>query len=359
MTARERVLAAMRRTEPDLVPKYFEFSPAQVEALKPRAGTEDVEGYFRLDVRVVSPAAVRERPDVSRYHRDLPDGAEIDEWGVAWVDAGFYHFRGMIHPLREISSPREIENYPFPDLTADYRFQGYADAIADAHAAGLAVRADCTPLGGTVLWPAYKLRGMEALLADMMLAPEVAGTLLDRVTETVSALGVKLAGFDVDVLWIADDFGTQRGLLCSLELWREWFRPRLARVVAEAKRAKPGLLVAMHSDGAVQDLVPDLIEMGIDILNPVQPECMDPVALKREYGHHLAFWGTIGTQTTMPFGTPEQVRTHVRRMIETVGRGGGLLVAPTHVVEPEVPWENLIALVETVEQLGVYSPVRT
>ena len=97
-----------------------------------------------------------------------------------------------------------------------------------------------------------------------------------------------------------------------------------------------------------------MIEIGVTVLNPVQPECMDPVQLKTEYGDRLAFWGTIGTQTTMPFGTPEQVRAVVAERIETVGKGGGLLLAPTHVLEPEVPWRNVIAFVQAVEELGAY-----
>ena len=103
------------------------------------------------------------------------------------------------------------------------------------------------------------------------------------------------------------------------------------------------------------DIIPELIEIGVDVLNPVQPECVDPVALKEQYGDRLSFWGTIGTQTTMPVGTPEEVRENVRHMIETVGKGGGLLVAPTHLLEPEVPWENIEALIQAVKDYGTFA----
>ena len=109
-----------------------------------------------------------------------------------------------------------------------------------------------------------------------------------------------------------------------------------------------------HSDGNVAELIPDFIDVGIDILNPLQPECMDIEAIKREYGRDLAFWGAVGTQTTMPFGTPEEVERVVRRCIETIGRDGGFLIAPTHLVEPEVPWENIMAFVEAVDTYGRY-----
>jgi uroporphyrinogen decarboxylase len=114
------------------------------------------------------------------------------------------------------------------------------------------------------------------------------------------------------------------------------------------------VLVFYHTDGDAAAIVRDLIEIGVDILNPVQSECMDPTALKREFGHDLAFWGTLGTQSTLPFGTPADVRAEVKRRVETVGVGGGLLLAPTHMIEPEVPWENIVAAVEAVNEFGWY-----
>jgi uroporphyrinogen decarboxylase len=114
------------------------------------------------------------------------------------------------------------------------------------------------------------------------------------------------------------------------------------------------MLIFYHSDGNATAIVPDLIEIGVDILNPVQSECMDPGEMKRLYGDRLSFWGTIGTQTTLPFGTPDDVRREVKTRMETVGVGGGLVLAPTHMVEPDVPWENLVALVEAVHEYGVY-----
>lgn len=140
--------------------------------------------------------------------------------------------------------------------------------------------------------------------------------------------------------------------MMSPEMWREWLKPRWRSVVQGAKNINPDILAWYHSDGDIRPLIPDLIEIGFDILNPIQPECMDPAELKRQYGDRLAFWGCIGTQTTMPFGSPDDVREAVRWTIENVGHHGGLLVAPTHVLEPDVPWENVRALAEAVDQFG-------
>ena len=143
-------------------------------------------------------------------------------------------------------------------------------------------------------------------------------------------------------------------MIMSPDMWRKWIKPRFAEAIRIAKELKPDVLIFYHSDGHIEPVIPDLIEIGIDILNPVQPECMDPEKLKINYGDRLSFWGTVGTQITMPFGTPEEVKEVVRNRIETVGKRGGLLIAPTHMLEPEVPWENVIAFVEAVREFGVY-----
>ena len=181
-----------------------------------------------------------------------------------------------------------------------------------------------------------------------------AEALLDRVTDIGVQVAFRLCQAGVDVLLTGDDVGMQDRMVMSPETWKKWLKPRLARLFAAAKPANPETFILYHSDGYIEPIIPDLVEIGLDVLNPVQPECMDPGGLKRRYGQRLAFWGTVGIQTTMPFGTPEEVRQVVKRRIETVGHGGGLLIAPTHVLEPEVPWENIQALAEAVDEFGRY-----
>jgi uroporphyrinogen decarboxylase len=193
---------------------------------------------------------------------------------------------------------------------------------------------------------------MERLLLDFTDGNAFATTLLDRITERRIAQAQHYARCGADVIAYGDDVGTQRGMLMSVRMWRTWLKPRLARTITAAREVRPDVLVFYHSDGDVSAIIPDLIEIGVDILNPIQPECMDPVALKRTYGDRLSFWGTIGTQSTFPFGSPDDVRREVRARIETVGAGGGLFLAPTHVIEPEVPFENIVAFVETVKGEG-------
>jgi uroporphyrinogen decarboxylase len=187
---------------------------------------------------------------------------------------------------------------------------------------------------------------MERLLLDFADANPFAGALLDRITALREVQARRYAESGADVICMGDDVGTQRGMLMSVRMWRAWLKPRLARVIAAARSVRPDVLVFFHSDGDVTAIVEDLIETGVDILNPVQPECMDPVALRQRFGERLCLWGTIGTQSTFPFGSPDDVRREVRTRVETVGRNGGLFLAPTHMIEPEVPLANIVAFVE-------------
>jgi len=150
----------------------------------------------------------------------------------------------------------------------------------------------------------------------------------------------------VDALFLGDDIGMQRTTLMSEELYCTWLQPRLKQVIDAARAINPEVVVFYHSCGFVTPMIPHLIEAGIDVLNPVQPECMDFGEIHAMYGDRLSFHGTIGTQSTMPFGTPEDVRREVFKNLEIAGDKGGLFVGPTHMLEPEVPVENLVAYIQ-------------
>ena len=144
----------------------------------------------------------------------------------------------------------------------------------------------------------------------------------------------------------------QAQIMMSLPMYREWLKPRLARVIEAARAVKPDVLVFYHSCGYVEPFIEDLMDAGVDILNPVQPECMDFAEIHATYGDVLSFNGTLGTQSTLPFGTPEEVRAEVLRNLEIAGPEGGLFVTPTHMVEPEVPWANIEAYVRAVKEFS-------
>jgi uroporphyrinogen decarboxylase len=187
---------------------------------------------------------------------------------------------------------------------------------------------------------------MDLLMIDMAAEDEKAVFLLDKITDLACFRAARYAEAGTDILAMGDDLGMQRSIMMSREMYRTWLKPRLKRVIDAAKTIKPDIIIQYHSCGHVTPLVPELIEAGIDVLNPVQPECMDVEQILGEFGGQISFNGTIGTQTTMPFSTPQEVRARVRCNLQLAGRRGGLLCCPTHMLEPEVPWENIEAYVE-------------
>lgn len=356
MNSRERVVAAMRRQPTDRVPFDFTlgFSPCQLEQFRRRTGQDSPEDYFGADVRGVGIGPTRLQTDFSRYVRpdELPPNGYIDEWGEGHIpttsdDRYHSHLEGYVHPMRHLQTARDALDYPLPDIEAEYRYAHLPEEIRRIQARGLAVIAG---MACTIFEVAWHLRSMEALLMDFIDNHDFATALLDRITEKRVIQARRYAELKPDVIMFGDDVASQRGMLMSAPMWRRWLKPRLARVIAAAREANPDVIIFYHTDGDATEIVPDLIEIGVQALNPVQPECMDVYALKRQYGHTLSFWGLLGTQSVMPFGTPDEVCADVRRKIEGVGRGGGLLLAPTHMVEPEVPWENIVAFVETVKE---------
>jgi uroporphyrinogen decarboxylase len=341
----------MRRQRPDRVPKDLSLSPALWEELRRRGGGSAAE-HFRLEPRYVGIAPTRNARDFSKYLADVPGVDHHDEWGVGAIPAGFHHFERMAHPLRNATSPRDIAAYPWPDVLAPYRWRTVFDHVHRWQNRGFPVCAG--PPGacdGSLYETCWYLRGQEQLLIDFFDNPDLATALLDAVNNTMIECARRQTQAGIDILRLGDDVGSQRAMLMSPAMWRTWLKPRLARLIRAAKEVKPDLLVFFHSDGNIEPIIGDLIEVGVDILNPVQPECMDPATLKRQYGDRLSFWGTIGTQSTMPHGTPDEVRRVVKERIETVGPEG-LLLAPTHVLEPDVPWENVVAFAEAVEEYG-------
>ena len=353
MTPRERVLTALRRRVPDRVPKSFGWTPPVWALLQEKLGGTHPYDYFGVETRSVGPTPTREPGDFRRYFAglDLPPTLRVDEWGMGEIPEPEVHYTTYVYPLARAKGADELADYPWPDRLAEYRWTHVGAEVQALHGRGLAAEGamECT-----VFERAWYLRSMEELFADFAVNPAFAEALLDRITEISCGSAERFARADVDVLGLGDDISQQRGMLMSPATWRRWLKPRLARVIASARSIKPDIIVRYHSDGNPEAIIPELIEIGVDVLNPVQPECVDPAEVKLRFGDQLAFWGTIGTQTTMPFGTPEDVARVVRERIETVGVGGGLLLSPTHVLQPDVPWENIVAFFDAIERYGRY-----
>ncbi|MFI5386061.1 MAG: uroporphyrinogen decarboxylase family protein [Fimbriimonadales bacterium] len=352
MTPRERTRAVFQRKTPDRLPKEVKLTPPLLEELKRRTGADDPYEYFDLDVRevyIAQPAAI---PDFSAYYPDgvpplwNPAGWEVGEWGVGSTPSDAFHFIHIEHPMLHLESVEELERYPFPDYTPPERWRHLKGEVDTWHERGLFVVGF---MEWTIFEIAWHMRGMDNLFSDLLFNQPFARYLLDRITETRCFQAEKYAEAGVDLIKIGDDVGTQRGLLMSHPMYREWFWPGHAAVVASARKVRPDILVSYHSDGNCWDVIPDFIEAGVSVLNPVQPECLDLGAVKREFGKDLMFWGGIGTQTTMPFATAGEVYDTVKRTIDILGPSG-YFPSPTHVLEPEVPWANIEAYLRAVDE---------
>ena len=358
MTPRERLLTACRRGRPDRVPYSLSFTPQVQARFERETGATDMAEYFQLDYRSVGERPTRKATDFSSYYQDvaLPPGTTIDEWGVAETppagdDPSMAHFRHRLSPLRHATSVAEVEAFPFPDLDAAYRFEGMAEEVAAIKERGLAVMGG---LGFSTFDYSWLVRGIDNLMMDMLANPEMASAVMDRVVAILRGATEGYVRAGVDIMIWGEDVGTERAMMISPSTWRHWIKPRFRSMIAAAKAINPDVVIYYHSCGNIEPIIPDLIEIGVEVLNPIQPEAMDPARIKRLYGDRLAFWGGVSVQRTMPFGTPEQVRAEVKERIETLGRGGGYVIAPAHVLEPEVPWQNILAFVEAALEFGPY-----
>ena len=357
MTSREGVLSTLARRAIDRAPRllYEEaigYTPPVERLLREKCAPKTPRNYFDMDVTSV--ASEPSRLPRSRFGEWLgASGGEalasrqVDEWGVWWRTGTFHHFAQVESPLRGIQDLGRLREYPWPDLDQQYRFGGLDQRVAELHAQGLSVAA----FAGSVFEQSWYIRGLEDLMMDLVAAPEVAHYFFERTAALQQFAAEQFARAGVDIIITGDDVAGQQGLLMSAETWRKFLKPRLAATVQTVKRVNAESFVFYHSDGNIEPLIPELIEIGIDILNPIQPECMDPAAIKRRYGDRLSFWGTVSVQRTMPFGTPDEVRAEVQARIREVGRGGGLILAPAHVLGPETPWENIVAFFEAADEM--------
>ncbi len=383
MSSRERVLTALDHREPDRVPydfggtfvtsshhlayrrlrEYLGLSP-EVNVADIRLGLawtdRDVQDLLGADVGIVATRP----PDPASWQLEVREAGEYleltDEYGMGWRqprDGGLY-FDLFHSPLADVETPADVAAYPWPDPTDPHRFSNLrADCERVVFEEGRA--SACKGIIPGTLEVSLWMRGFERFFMDLVLDQALAGAILDK------ALEIKLRFWEtafgqigdiLDVIYDADDYGSQMAPLIAPDLWRKMIKPRISELYAFV-HANSRAKVFLHSDGAIKSLIPDLIEAGVDGLNPVQftAEGMDLAELKREFGREIAFWGGgVDTQKVLPRGTPEEVRAQVLRNVETLMPGGGYIFATVHNIQADVPPQNIVAMVEALREVGVY-----
>jgi uroporphyrinogen decarboxylase len=337
---------------------YASFTPESDKTVREYYGlnpetsiSEHFGMYTPVDVDMLPPADLK-TPDFSGYYKDIkmPDNAGIDgTFGMMVIPGSSHHFIRYINPLRNATKFEEIESFPYPSI-AGYTSSHMAGQVAKAHEQNKVTRCILCHMFSD----AWLFRGYENFLVDMYEHPEWCELMLDKIVERNLTKAVAAANAGVDYILTGDDFADQRSLLFSIETWRKFMKPRWAKVYAAAKKIKPDIQVFFHSDGNIEEIIPELIEIGVTILNPIQPECMNPAELKKKFGDKLVFEGAIGTQTTMPFDTSANVKKIVKELINTVGSDGAFIVCPSHTLEPEVPIANIDAFIKTMQEYGTF-----
>ena len=329
---RQIVLDAIAHRETWHIPHSILYQPSAGRTLAQFYGVDDVETVLGNAVEWIG-----DRLPVARLEELglLRDGEYIDDWGIHWFGVG--ETRGQVKspPLKEPT----LKGYQFPaHIGPEALAQMKAHAGRSAHLYRVAKL-------GAVWEQATFLRGMEDLLVDLILHPHFVHELLDGITDVLlTNLAIYRRELDVDAIWLSDDYGSQCGLLMSPTLWREFIRPRMRRICDAVHAA--GYPFVLHSDGAITSIIPDVVDMGVDILHPVQSECVNVVWVKRVFGPDLTIWGGYGSQGTLVFGTPRQVRREVDVLCDQLGVGGGFILSPGLSLQSEVPVENAAAFVD-------------
>ncbi|MBA7541807.1 hypothetical protein ES705_34123 [subsurface metagenome] len=348
LTPRENILKTLRREGFESVPVDFVLCDSQIAEFKKKFGHDDYQSYFGMCHRSFEMNVQRNYtfgPDL--FKREvLPESTVFDEYGIGHSkgSAAAFHMTRMHHPLKG-ADLNEVLDYSYPTVPENELLY-LTHKVNDLRSKGVASFAF---MQMTVWEASWYLRSMEELMIDMMMEDEKATVLLDLITQFAVSKAVTYAKAGVDILSLGDDIGTQNSIMIGVDLWEIWLKPRLAKVIEAAKHVNPDILIFYHSCGYIAPFIDQLIEIGVEILNPIQPECMSFKEVHGKYGDRLSFWGTLGTQELLPFGTKEEVFKTTLSRLEKCGEKGGLVIGPTHMVEPEVPWENLTAIIEGVE----------
>lgn len=351
MSPKERVLTAINIKKPDRVPLFVEVVPEVEQKLYNKYKLKGNELLTFLGNDIVNCAVGVADSWGKIYRREN----KVDEWGIGWktVKHKYGKYTEISYKPLENATFEDLKSYRIPDPEDEKR---YSEVIRLKEKFGdkYAVMVD---LSCTIFELSWYLRGMDNLLIDMLTNKNFLNLLMDKILEFYVPTAKKLARIGVDIIWIGDDVGMQTGMIMSPEMFRGFLKERYRLLIDEIKRTNKDVKVAFHSDGFITPIISDLIEVGVDILNPVQPKCMDPSEIKEKFGKDLCFMGTIDEQETLPFGTIDVLKKEILERITKVGYNGGLILGPTHNVQSDTSIEKVEVFFSYAKEVGKY-PIR-
>ena len=365
MNSKERVFHALKRDGlADRVPLQFDLSriltdhfsqkygipahytPSYYEDVTYRISANELRVAMGSDCVVVGASLPRRYIPPHDEHGNL-----INEFGMT-MRQGAVYMEVIKYPMANITEAAQVRDFLFPDPLADGRYDDAEETIRKYK--------NQTFIIGDMELTMYdmmqQLVGTEKLLVDIAEGAEYVEPLIDKCKDFALAVGKKLVSMGVDGIWAGDDFGAQNGMLISPRMWRRFFKERYRQVYSELKALNPEVIIMQHCDGAVAPILGDWAEVGLQVFNPVQPNVPghDPIDLKTKFGDRLSFWGAIDQQKLLPFGTPEEIEADVKSKIEILGKGGGYLVAPAHIIQGDTPPANVETFIAAVKKFGVY-----
>ncbi|MCL1887455.1 MAG: methyltransferase, partial [Kiritimatiellaeota bacterium] len=326
---KQRVLAALSHREPDRVPRFIWLGGEVKKRLCEKHGVPPLD----LDLKIGNDILQTWVSINGEMERDAPQGAEFtDAFGITWRRDGAYNMV-VKHPLRGFDAD-QLRAYQPPDPRAPERF-AHLEFLLRNYGRGHFIGAD---VSSTLFDPACHLRHMEDFMMDLASGGEEAEILLDKLAEFAIALSRECVARGADWIWLGDDLGSQKGMLMSPEMWRQWFKPRMKKIIAAIRDARPGIPVAYHSCGSMAPVIPDLVEIGVDVLNPLQESAagMDHDAVKREFGGRLALMCGLDTQQFMPRATPAEIAAKTKDTLARLAPGGGYIFAVSHTIQGDV-----------------------
>jgi uroporphyrinogen decarboxylase len=332
MTPRERVQQAIQFLQPDIVPYVIEFTHEAHRKLVEYTGNREITSKLGNHIAFLSTRRISAWTEVQPGHLR-------DEWGVVWnrtvdKDIGVVENHILPQPSLEGFKCPPVQEQVMPAIYTDF-VKANPDKFRIA------------TIGFSLFERAWTLRRMDRLLQDMLDNPGFVHDLFDAIADWNLAQVDLAVQQDIDAVYFGDDWGSQNGLIMGPHLWREFIKPRLARMYERVHQG--GKWVMIHCCGDVKEVLPDLVEIGLNIFNPFQPEVMDVFETKKRYYGRLAFNGAISVQTLLPHGTPEHVRSETRELLQVLGEGGGYIASPSHAIPSDVPVENIVALIETLQ----------
>lgn len=366
LSPRERVMKSIRHEEPDRVPLFFTITPQVAEQAAKRLGiprytladsplSQNRISYSEIltelgnDIVGIGACAPTAFPT-----REVGQGLIFNEWQTKYRSVGLYS-EMVENPLAGAEKVSDVENFPFPDPLAPGRYT-LAKEVAERYGERYAI---CGDLECTIFEASWYLTGLEKFLLDLTLEKEYIFALLDRVMAYSIGVGVELAKIGADIIWLGDDMGSQQGMLISPEMWRTHFKERMRTVISSIRKVNPEVKIAYHCCGSYEPIMGDLIEVGVDILNALQPTArdMDTAMIKARYGRKATLFGALDTQDALPFGTMAQVEAEILRVLRAAGKGGGLILAGAHNLQPDVSTDKLLRIFEFSKEHGTY-PIR-